>query len=239
MFWNLILENKYCFQIKKFKNYEIQKLPESDSSTYYEENVLQKIKCWFQIKTLQNRMCYTNDQRRLVERSKCCITRPQIHAKVLSIRMDSHHWVNEKHLFHPYGSVPVLPVFMKLRRDTTQHNPMQYITWHTFLRKLIDVICKKALCKEEDANVRIYPSLRALCRASNKKNLPFVFVQIEDSAMRLLKKQKSTPLPLECIYLEDAGTTRVGHVTLVPWSKKHMFIKFGASSLNENAEDGA
>lgn len=70
--------------------------------------------------------------------------------------------------------------------------------------------------KEDVANVRIYPALRALCRAFFEDPFLFVLAEREDDFMSTQNIQKPFPHPLEIINLEDAGTTHVGHVTQVP-----------------------
>lgn len=59
---------------------------------------------------------------------------------------------------------------------------------------------------------------------------------MEDDVMRMLKIQNPAPPPLEIIDLDDASTTRVGHLTPVPSTIQDMSIKFGSSSLNALSE---
>lgn len=101
-----------------------------------------------------------------------------------------------------------------------------------FLRNIKDFACNNTLYRKADANFQIYPPLLVLRRAHRDHHLLFVFARIEKGGIAKLIINSLVKHPLDIANLEDACTTRVRQVTLVPSPIQDMTITFGTSSLN-------
>jgi DNA modification methylase len=98
-----------------------------------------------------------------------------------------------------------------------------------FLKKLHSIITDKTILLTEKAeDVKHKPAVHSLVRKHGEQ-LPYVFVELDDTTMETLGIAKPVPSPIEVINVESSGTKQVGIMPQVLSSSKDRSVAYKAT----------